>query len=78
MSVYRYQAVILFPGYPSVISIEAHNDREALEKLAKMAEGKKLLKDTITRNGVSLKEHYRNKKAKDESIARKKRAKPRP
>ena len=78
MSVYRYQAVILFPGYPSVISIEAHNDREALEKLAKMAEGKKLLKDTITRNGVSLKEHYRNKKAKDESIARRKRAKTRP
>lgn len=78
MSVYRYQAVILFPGYPSVISIEAHNDREAMEKLAKMAEGKKLLKDTITRNGVSLKEHYRSKKAKDESIARRKRAKTRP
>ena len=61
-----------------MISIEAHNDREALEKLAKMAEGKQLLKDTITRNGVNLKEHYRSKKAKDEKIARKKRNKPRP
>lgn len=76
MSVYRYQAEIIFPYYRSVITIEAGNDRDALTKLNEMAGGNTLVKASITRNGVNLQEYYRRKKAQNEKPARKKARRP--
>lgn len=63
MSYHKYQATVIYPNYPAIITVEARNDSEGLAKLTATAAQRPLLRNTITRDGQNLREEYLRRRA---------------